>query len=100
MCSAEPEVIRGNLRIPKNEASQEPEKNGMHNLAAGGGKCGHSRERSLDGIREYRLAGPSGQAWSIRLAGDGQGTAEGGEGVFPTAVSYSLLGKICGEGFP
>jgi hypothetical protein len=25
---------------------------------------------------------------------------QGGEGVFPTAVSYSLLGKKCGEGFP
>jgi hypothetical protein len=26
VCSAEPKVIRGNLRISKNEASQEPEK--------------------------------------------------------------------------
>jgi hypothetical protein len=34
VCSTEPKVIRVNLRIPKNEASQEPEKNGMHNLVA------------------------------------------------------------------
>ncbi len=36
MCSAESEVIHGNLRIPKNEASQELEKNEMHNLVRAG----------------------------------------------------------------
>jgi hypothetical protein len=27
--------------------------------AGGGGKCGRSREHSLDGVKEDRLAGPS-----------------------------------------
>ncbi len=38
VCSAEPEVIRGNMRIPKNEASQEPEKkrNAQPSPAGGG----------------------------------------------------------------
>jgi hypothetical protein len=40
-----------------------------------GGKCGCSRERSLDSVREDRLVGPSGKAWSIRLGGNGEGTA-------------------------
>jgi hypothetical protein len=37
---------------------------------ADGWKCGCSRERSLAGVREDRLAGPSGQAWSIRFGRD------------------------------
>jgi len=43
MCSAESEVIRRNPRISKNEASQEPKKNGMHNLASGGEVYWYSR---------------------------------------------------------
>jgi hypothetical protein len=34
---------------------------GASSSAGGGSKCGHSRERILDGVREDRLAGPSGK---------------------------------------